>query len=350
MKHFLQPDIPASAKMLSLVRRHHGTPMGANDEIPSNTLMRGNRLARIWRRGARLHHLKARRRRIELADIPAIAFPVVLELGQGTQFLILREKFADHGTESYLVQFSDARESLVRAERLREIYDGTCVFLRPREAAPEVKGTEVKGTGSPHGSPGLIARLRSRIASFPMKRGVIAAMTCHVLTLTGVLGVVVSHRLAFPEAGADSLLVPAVGVFMAAAVVMGILRLRAEVITDRFPAALVDGALVPFYGLALVFLAGWVATLFFWVAGSIIAVLLLSARLGQAPSRLRGVRGYIVGGTFFAGAVACWTVASLGIFPPAVMAGALVLGTCLVNLLIESDVVWQEVRLAMIAG
>ena len=30
---------------------------------------------------------------------------------------------------------------------------------------------------------------------------------------------------------------------MAAAVVMGILRLRAEVITDRFPAALVDGDL-----------------------------------------------------------------------------------------------------------
>ena len=86
------------------------------------------------------------------------------------------------------------------------------------------------------------------------------------------------------------------------------------------------------------------------MAGSIIAVLLLSARLGQVPSRLREVRGYIVGGTFFAGAVACWTVASLGISPPAVMAGALVLGTCLVNLLIESDVVWQEVRLAMIAG
>jgi hypothetical protein len=342
MKHFLQPDVPASAKVLSLVRHHHGLPAGAGDEIPVSSIMRSNRLARIWRTGARLNHLNARRRRIELDDIPANAFPVVLELGQGSQFLILREKLTDHGTESFLVQFPDARESLVRAERIREIYDGTCVFLRPRDAANDERGLK--------SCRGWVARLRLRIASFSMKRGVIAAITCHVLTLAGVLGMVVSHRLAFPASGADSLLVPAVGVFMAAAVVMGILRLRREVITERFPAALVDGVFVPIYALAMVFLAGWVATPFFWVAGSIIAVLLLSARLGQVPSRLRAVRGYVVGGTFFAGAVACWTVASLGIFPPAVMAGALVLGTCLVNLLIESDVLWQEVRLAMIAG
>ncbi len=343
MKHFLQPDVPASAKVLSLVRHHHGLPTGLCDEIPVSAAMRGNRLTRIWRTGARLNHLNARRRRIELDDIPASAFPVVLELGQGTQFLILREKLSDHGTESYLVQFPDARESLVRAERIREIYDGSCVFLRPRGAAHDE---------SPRGGTrsGWLARLRSRIASFPMKRGIIAAITCHVLTLAGVLGVVVSHRLAFPAAAADSLLVPVVGVFMAAAVVLGILRLRREVITERFSAALVDGICLPLYGLAMVFLAGWVATPFFWVAGSVIAVLLLSARLGQMPSRLRGVRGYVVGGTFFAGTVACWTVASLGLFPPALMAGVLVLGTCLVNLLIESDVLWQEVRLALIAG
>jgi len=343
MKHFLQPDVPASAKVLSLVRHHHGLPMGLADEIPVSAAMRGNRLARVWRTGARLNHLNARRRRIELDDIPASAFPVVLELGQGSQFLILREKLSDHGTESYIVQFPDARESLVRAERIREIYDGSCVFLRPRGAAHDE---------SPRGGirSGWLARLRSRIAAFPMKRGIIAAIICHVLTLAGVLGVVVSHRLAFPAAAADSLLVPVVGVFMAAAVVLGILRLRREVITERFSAALIDGICLPLYGLAMVFLAGWVATPFFWVAGSIFAVLLLSARLGQMPSRLRGVRGYVVGGTFFAGAVACWTVASFGLFNPALMAGVLVLGTCLVNLLIESAVLWQEVRLAMITG
>jgi len=342
MKLFLHPDLPASAKVLSLVRHHHGLPTGANEEIPVNARMRSNRLARIWRTGARLNHLNARRRRIELDDIPASAFPVVLELGQGSQFLILKEKLNEGGTESYIVQFPDARESLVRAERIREIYDGTCVFLRPRDAA--------NNGGGPKSRRGWFARLSARIASFPMKRGIIAAAVCHGLTLAGVAGVVVSHRLAFPVGGGGSVLVAAMGVFMAAAVVLGILRLRCEVITERFPAALVDGAFLPFYGLAMVLLAGWVATPFFWVAGSIIAVLMLSARLGQVPSRLRKVRRYIVGGTFFAGAVACWTVASLGLFSPALMAGALVLGTCLVNVLIESDVLWQEVRLAMIAG
>jgi len=87
MKLFLHPDLPASAKVLSLVRHHHGLPTGANEEIPVNARMRSNRLARIWRTGARLNHLNARRRRIELDDIPASAFPVVLELGQGSQFL-----------------------------------------------------------------------------------------------------------------------------------------------------------------------------------------------------------------------------------------------------------------------
>lgn len=342
MKIFLQPDLPASAKVLSLVRHHHGLPTGLNDEIPVNATMRTNRLTRIWRTGARLNHLNARRRRIELDDIPPSAFPVVLELGQGSQFLILKENLNEGGTESYIVQFPDARESLVRAERIREIYDGTCVFLRPRDTANDDRGSKPRG--------GWFGRLSARIAAFPMKRGILAAIVCHALTLAGVAGVVVSLRLAFPAAGADSLLVPAMGVFMAAAVVLGILRLRREVITERFPAALVDGAFLPIYGLAMIALAGWVATPFFWVAGSVIAVLLLSARLGQVPSRLRGVRGYIVGGTFFAGAVACWTVASLGLFSPALMAGALVLGTCLINLLIESDVLWQEVRLAMIAG
>jgi hypothetical protein len=342
MKLFLQPDLPASAKVLSLVRHHHGLPTGVNEEIPVNATMRTNRLARIWRTGARLNHLNARRRRIELDDIPASAFPVVLELGQGSQFLILEENLKESGTESFIVQFPDARQSVVRADRIREIYDGTCVFLRPR-------GTANNG-GEPKSRRGWFARLSARIASFPMKRGIIAAAVCHGLTLAGVAGVVVSHRLAFPAGGAGSVLVAAMGVFMAAAVVLGILRLRREVITERFPAALVDGAFLPFYGLAMVLLAGWVAAPFFWVAGSIIAVLLLSARLGQVPSRLRKVRRYIVGGTFFAGAVACWTVASLGLFSPALMAGALVLGTCLVNVLIESDVLWQEVRLAMIAG
>lgn len=349
MELLLQPDLPASAKVLRLIRHYHGLPRGLREEIPVSAARRYNRLGQIWRTEARLNHLNARRRRIRLDDIPATAFPVVLELGQGSQFLILREKVSESGAESYIVQFPDARESLVRAERIGEVYDGTCIFLRPRDAAKEERGGEHHGI-RPRLSHGWLGRLTSRLTSFPMKRGIIRAIGCHLLTLAGVLGVILSHQLAFPAAGDDSLLAPAMGVFMAAAVVAGLLRLRREVIRERFSAALVDGISLPLYSGALMFLAGWAATPFFWVAAAVIIVLLLSARLGQMPSRLRRVRVYLVGGTFFAGAVAFWTAASLGLFPPALMAGALILGTCLVNLLIESDVLWQEVRLAMLTN
>lgn len=317
--------------------------MGVNDKIPTSEVVRGERLARIWRRGARLNHLKVRRQLIHLDDIPASAFPVVLELGQGTQFLILREKLDDSGTGAYLVQFPDAREALVRAERLRETYDGTCVFLRPRTARVERKET---GPGN-ESRRGWLAGLRKRIASFPMKRGILAAIICHVLTLAAVLGVM-SHGLAFSAADSGSPLVPAMGIFMAAAVVTGILWLRREVLTDRVSVALVDGIFLPLYGSAMVLLAGWVSIPFFWVAAAVIAVLLLSNRLGQMPSRLRELRGYVVSSTFLAGAVASGTLASLGLFPSAAIAGTLVIGSCLINLLIESDVLWQEARLALL--
>lgn len=346
MKAFLQPDVPAPAKVLRLVRHHHGLPSGEGEAIPTSATMCRKDLARVWRAGARLNHLKARRRRIHLDDIPAGAFPVVLELGGGSQFLILREKLDECGTGSYLVQFPDARESLVRAERIREIYDGTCVFLRPCGSAEENPGETGRGPGS--GSRwSWLARLRLRIALFPMKRGVVAAITCHVLTLVGVLGAVVSHGLAFPGENQDPL-VPAVGVFMAAAVVAGILRLRREVLGGRLAAALVDGICLPFYGLAMVGLAGWMALPFFVVAAAVVGVLLLSDRLGQMPSRLREIRLHVVGGTFCAGAVAGAAAVSLGFLAPAAMVGCLVLGTCLIDFLIESDVLWQEVRLAMI--
>lgn len=340
MESFLHPELPASAKVLSLVRLHHGLPVSGTDEIPVTPAMQSNRLARIWRTGARLNHLNARRRRIRLDDIPESAFPVVLELGNGSQFLILKEKVNDRAAESYIVQFPDSRESLVRAERIREIYDGNCIFLSPRDAAQDGSS----GTGSGRG--GWLRRMLSRIGSFPMKRGLTAAILCNSITLAGVIGVVMSHRMAFPRVDPPSLFVPATGVFMAAAVILGILRIRREALTEKLPAALIDCAFIPFYGLATVSLAGWSAVPFFWIAGMVGACLLLSHRLGQVASRLRRARSYILSATFLTGAAGCWTGASLGLLNPALMAGGIILGTCLVNLLIESDVLWQEARLA----
>ncbi len=342
MKPFLHPDIPAPAKVLSLVRLHHGLPSGAKEEIPMNALMRGSGLTRIWHSGAKLNQLSARRRRIELEDIPASAFPVVLELGRGSQFLVLKEKHFKSGNDFYIVQFPDARESLVRAERIREIYDGTCVFLRPRAAVPGGGGALIRGGWVDHFGPCL--------TSFLLKRGTVAAIFCHFLTLAGVAGVVVSHRLAFPETVGGAIPVSVTGVFMAAAVVMGILRLRREVITKHFSSAPADRVFLPVYGLSLFLLPGWLAVPFFGVAGFLIAVLLLPARPGQAASRLRQVRRRVVAGTFFTGAFFGVAVASFGLLSPALMAGALVLGTCLINLLIESDVFPRKPSLATLNG
>ncbi len=218
-------------------------------------------------------------------DIPASAFPVVLELASGSQFRDFEGKNRGaHLGVPYLVQFADSRESLVRAERIREIYDGTCVFFSPRDA---VHGGG-KGPGQTGG--GMLRRMFSRITSFPMKRGITVAILCNSVALAAVLAVVFSLRLAFPETGVPSIFLPTMGVFMAAAVLPGILRIRRETLTDRVPAALVDCAFIPLYGVAMLFLAGWSATPFFWIAGIVAACLLLSDRLGQIPSRLRGAR------------------------------------------------------------
>ncbi len=131
MNAFHRPDLPATSKVLSLVRLHHGLPPGDSEVLP--TEVRGEApLARQWRVGARANHLCARRRRIALEDLPVGQFPVILELARGSHFVIVKKRCPDDaGGESFLVQFPDSREAEVRAERLRELYDGACVLLSP---------------------------------------------------------------------------------------------------------------------------------------------------------------------------------------------------------------------------
>lgn len=148
MNAFHRPDLPASSKVLSLVRLHHGLPSDSG-EVVAPTARASAPLGRLWRAGARANHLRARRRRIALDALPDGEFPVILELAGGSNFVIVHER---SGTEaegqSYLVQFPDSREAVVRADRLRELYDGTCVFLSP---------------GGAERPAGLFLRLRRRI-------------------------------------------------------------------------------------------------------------------------------------------------------------------------------------------
>ena len=135
MPSFCQPGLAATAKVLSLVRLHHGLPSLGGEEIPLTSEKRQTALGRVWKRGSRLNHLVARRRRIALDEIPVASFPAILELSKGSNFVVLMEKHSGGNGKGdrYLVQFPDSRESLVSGDRLRELYDGVCVFLRPAE-------------------------------------------------------------------------------------------------------------------------------------------------------------------------------------------------------------------------
>lgn len=148
MNAFHQTNLPATSKVLSLVRIHHCLPPEGFEVVPPATASVAT-LGRMWRSGARANHLQARRRRVALEDLPAEEFPVILELAGGSNFVIVHERRGNAAAgASYLVQFPDSREAEVRAERLRELYDGTCVFLSP---------------GAADRPAGLFSRLRRRL-------------------------------------------------------------------------------------------------------------------------------------------------------------------------------------------
>ncbi|HRQ88798.1 MAG TPA: hypothetical protein PLA50_08375 [Bacteroidia bacterium] len=110
MRAFRPSAEPATiAKIRDLVALHHGVPSGQS--------------------------LVARRRRVSFDRISPDCFPVVLELSGSGQLVILSEKDepAASGEDTYIVQFPDSRESRVHAERLKSLYSGTCIMLRPEE-------------------------------------------------------------------------------------------------------------------------------------------------------------------------------------------------------------------------
>jgi len=126
------PDVPSSAKALSLVRAHHRLP-GAAAGLEPTSSDRGKVGRRPrWRREARRNHLRATRRTVALEGIRGTSLPVILEIEGGSRVVILKERVGGAG---FLVQFPDGRESFVAAERLGEVYTGHCVFLHPREGS-----------------------------------------------------------------------------------------------------------------------------------------------------------------------------------------------------------------------
>lgn len=342
MDPFLSPELPSSAKVLRLVSLHHGLQPNGMPEVPTSPVMKGNRLSSIWRAGGRLNHMQARRRHVRLEEIPESAFPVILELSQGSNFIVLKEKISGKIRDSYLVQFPDSREALVQEERIREIYDGTCVFLSRRED----RNSGGKGTG---GRRGVLRNVFARMSVFQWKSGLASSLLINGFTFAAALGMMVSHRFVLGRAEGPSVVVPVMSVLLAAAVAIGIMKLRGAVRGGQLPSALGDLCFIPFFGAAVFSISGWSALPFLWVAGLVFSGLLLSNRLGGAPSLVRHVRPAILTLTFTGAAFGAWWLVAVGLLNPAMMAGMIVTGTCFVNLFIESDVLIQELRLAAFA-
>ena len=331
MNSFLQPEIPATAKVLSLVRLHHGLPSRGGEEIPEAP---AKRLERLWKMGARLNHLSARRRRIALEEIPESCFPVILELSGGSNFVILRERTATgQSGDAYIVQFPDSREALVRGDRLRDLYDGVCVFLRPSSPS------------GPSGGTGLWRRLRERLTAKSSKKVVVAAFFANLLTLAAAIGVFVAPSRAFGENDATPFLLTSLGVIMAAAVTGGLAILRRRQGNDPLPGALVDCAFIPFLAVAITYLAGWAALPFLAIAGICILALLASRHLGATSSAFRQLRPRLLTFTFVLGASVAAALALAGLLAPALVAAGLVLGTALIDRLFDGDLVLRELRL-----
>lgn len=331
MKPFLDPNVPAPAKVLSLVRLHHGIDAVDFTGIPVLRGMGGRRLSSVWRSGARLNHLRARRRRVRLEEIPSDAFPVILELAGGSNFILLKERFEEAGAESYQVQFPDSRESLVRADRIRELYDGQCVFLSPGD-----------GSGRGGRRRGRLERLAAKLRSLMLGRAFASAIFVDLFTLAAAFGAAMSLRLAGPLTESSPFFGPVAGILVAAAVFLGVAGLRREAVRDPLAAALVDWGFIPCFAVGALLFAGWSAVPFLVAAAGAVAYFLGSRRLGRMPSRLRRHRPWILGGSFATAAV----LVAAGPIPPFAIAAALVLGACLVNAVLESDRLVQELRLA----
>lgn len=338
MKPFLDPEVPASAKVLSLVRLHHDPGTVPGETIPVNRRMKGARLSSVWKSGARLNHLRARRRRVRLEDIPSDCFPVILELAGGSNFVIVKERLKEEPAGSFLVQFPDSREAVVRGDRLSELYDGQCVFLSPEA------GSAKRGGGG-----GGIDRFARKLRSIVLGRAFASALFVDLFTLAAAFAAAVSLRLAGPYAESSAILGPLAGILVAAAVTYGVAGLRREAVRDPLAAAIVDWGFIPCFATGTVLFAGWSAAPFLVTAALALLCSLGSRRLGRMPSCLRSHRRWILCGSFGAAAALAWGNAAAGSLSPFAMAGALVLGACLVNAVLESDRLVQELRLATLS-
>lgn len=323
MEAFRNPSIPAPARAARLVRRHHGLAGPADGAEPASRADDRSR-PRIWRQEARDNHLRARRGKVRLDEIPTESLPVVLEVSSGRNFVIL-EKRNDDGTCE--VRFPDDRAALVDTERLAEVYDGVCVFLRP----------DARSGGG---------RSR-RFLSFRPDRSTAARL------LFGTA--VVSGALAYAWSGAErgeavrpSLVVPAIGCIASGLAALGVLQLRRFFFEDAGSPRCSDLLFVFLACLAAAMLVGWAALLPVGLIVGMVLHLASSSRFGSLPSRWEEKRSSLVAAAWALAVAGAAVPATLGWIAPEAMVAASALIVYATALVSRADRLVQQWRFAAV--
>ncbi|MDF1826388.1 MAG: hypothetical protein P1U68_17210 [Verrucomicrobiales bacterium] len=314
---------PACIRAINLVRQHHGLPscLDTKDEEKEN------RRKPNWAAEAKEKELHAKCRVINLDEIPPSQYPVVLEVKNGTNYVILTER---RDAETFSIQFLDSRESDVSKERLEEFYDGRCVFFKP--------------AGSQGGGGSVFKRMLDAIGNVRFSKG---AFGFNLVVLLVAVLLVYSNEKALGKLIHRSLFLPVFATAVAAFALAGVIGLRHEFFRHRASSGWIDLAFVPIMFAAALGVAGWSVLPVMGLGGILLVCLLTSKRLGSVPSRLQSYWKGIVAMAFLVGAFSLSLAYLDGLLNVAMMNGALGLSTYAIYLIAHGGSSWQSMRLAM---
>jgi hypothetical protein len=325
MKSYRNPAIPAASRAMNLVRRHHNVPGIENEMTPPATNGEPRRAGNHWRREARANHLRAKRRTVLLSDIPVGQLPVILEISGGSNFVILKEK---EKNGECLVQFPDARESIVDLARLEEVYDGTCVFLNPKEDSSNRTG-------------GFWKAVRSMRPTGKTIKGLFFSLA----VLAGALFYVHVESSASLGLVRRSLILPVMGMLAAGCAVLGLVQLRHAWMGKSHPARVIELGFIPHFTVTALVLSGWAIVPLVFFNALLVGYFLVSSRVGSVSSRLEKNRNLLVGFGFLLGVLGTAPMVLSGQLGPEMMAASVSLGAYSSWLLVHCDRTWQKVRL-----
>lgn len=335
MSSFRDPSLPASTRAVQLVSQHHGLPQDEDTDILLAAGTATGSLRKVWKREAKTHHLKARRRTIRLEEIPKGQFPVILEIDGGTNFVVLHERESE---SDYRIQFPDSREAIVSKERIEEVYDGTCVFFTPLK-----KSNDSSPGGSAGGGKGSKLGRLFGSKSTSVKRSLF--FNSSLLAAAGVM--MVGQKEIFGRFESPSLLTVLLSIAAGVLFSVGAILMRKECFRANEAAGGIDLLCVLTILPVTILLAGWIAFPLLLVGFLVAAYLFVSRRLGSIDSRLSAFRRPLLFvAAFFA---TLFLLSGTSAPDPVGIVGVFGLGIYALYLLTRADRTCQESRLLAIS-